>query len=75
MAWPNNKLSEVAEMVADAIEETLASKFYVQGKEYDTDDEMIFTIAQCGDKFLAVKFKLSISADYIMKAFWDGLIE
>lgn len=72
MAWPHNKLSEVAEMVADAIEETLGAKFYVQGKEYDIDGNLIFSIQQHGEKLLAICPKLVWPAADIDKAFYEG---
>lgn len=72
MAWPYNKLSEVAEGVAVDIAETLGAKFYVQGKEYDPDGNLIFTIAQHGEPLLSSEFELVVKRATIDKAFYSG---
>lgn len=72
MAWPYNKLAEVAEAVAVEIAETLGAKFYVQGKEYDDDGNLIFSIQQHGEELLAVCPKLVWPAADIDKAFYEG---
>ena len=73
MAWPHNKLAEVAEVVAEAIADTLGADFYMEGKEWIDEDGLAHTIRQGGvEKMLGVKFTLSISGADIEKAFYIG---
>lgn len=72
MAWHYNKLSEAAEYVCDGIKEALGDDFYVSGKEFDEDDNLIFTIWQTGNSLTGIKFELKISAADIAKSFYKG---
>jgi len=72
MAWHFNKLAEVAEVVAEAIGDTLGAGFYVAGREWGDEDSLIFTIRQCGERTLCATYTLTISGADVAKAFYEG---
>jgi len=72
MAWHFNKLAEASHASAEAIEYTLGVGFYFDGKEWIDEDGLAFTIQQCGERVLGVKFTLVISGADIEKAFYIG---
>jgi hypothetical protein len=73
MTWPYKKLGELANAVANTIEEELGTRFTVEGLEDDFEDGLVFIITEPGvPKAFAAVIELRIRDKTISSRFYAG---